>query len=138
MVDTTVLVDIERGRNNIKKILENFSNQDEIFAISAITLRELFVGIGFTRYKLGTEASIKKVENIQKICNDFNIIDVSQEIFIRSGEKEGELIAKGISIGSEDIIIGITAELMKASLIITRNPGHFSWSKVKILSYARD
>ena len=135
LVDTTFLVDLERGREGVHEVLGKVDKNEPV-VISAISLRELHVGIGYTREKLGFDASRRKSENMQKICDDYGIIDVSQEILIRSGEKEGELLAKGVSVDAEDIIIGITAEKMKVASLITRNPDHFDWCGVKILTYS--
>lgn len=134
-VDTTVLIDIERGRKGVRDVLESIDDE-EVVMISSVSLHELYVGIGYTREKLGIDASRKKEENIRKICDDFGIVDLSQKILTRSGEKEGELLAKGIATDMEDIMIGITAEIMNATSLITRNPDHFKWCGVKIHSYS--
>nr|MDO8117173.1 PIN domain-containing protein [Candidatus Sigynarchaeota archaeon] len=135
LVDTTVLVDVERGREEINEILQKYKN-DNSFVISSLTLYELYAGIGYTLEKLGVEASRKKEENITRICDDYSIIDLSQDMLIRAGAREGELFAKGITVDMEDIIIGITAEVINADSLITRNPDHFNWCSVRIITYS--
>lgn len=135
VVDTTALIDVERGRKDIERVLREVAG-GEIVAISAMTVRELHVSIGYTREKIGGGAASKKRDNIEKLCDDFEIIDLSREILARSGEKEGELLARGVKVDAEDIIIGTSAELAGASSLVTRNPARFAWCAVKVIPYS--
>jgi predicted nucleic acid-binding protein len=49
IVDSTVIIDIWRGRPNVKSVLKPYSNQT--ICISAITLAEIYDGLGYTKEK---------------------------------------------------------------------------------------
>lgn len=133
VLDTTVLIDIRRGRMNVKKLLDKYEN--EVYGISAITIYELYAGLGYTHQKLGQELYETHKEKLESLLTDYEIFDINRLILEESGLIEGELMAKGITIDLQDIIIGITAEHVKAEKIITRNPDHFKYFKVPIESY---
>ena len=49
IADTNVIIDIERGNNTLKKLFEKY--HDERFCISAISILELYVGLGYSKSK---------------------------------------------------------------------------------------
>jgi len=133
IADTTVLIDIHRGRDEIKPVLA--AHSDDIVCISAITLKELYFGLGFTRVKMGDETYEKQKNKILQIISDFHVIEISNEILKLAGLKAGELLASGNRPDFEDVIIGITAEMVNAQKIITRTPDHFKAFKIPVEIY---
>ena len=116
------------------ELLEKHSGH--AFHVSAITVKELHVGLGYTRFKQGVHAYNKKKHAMVSILDDFHVIEVSKEVLIHSGLREGELQAKGTPVDIEDIIIGVTAELLGATAIITRNPRHYAGFSIPVEAYA--
>ncbi len=133
IVDSTVLIDIERGRDPIKQLLEQYSSEE--IAISMITIQEMYVGLGVTLKKRGEKAYFLKRSHIEQILEDFVFYDINQAILERAGIKEGELLSDGITIDSNDLIIGATTEFYKADKIITRNSVLFDVWSIQIESY---
>ena len=133
IVDSTVLIDIERGRDPIKQLLEQYSSEE--IAISMITIQEMYVGLGVTLKKRGEKAYFLKRSHIEQILEDFVFYNINQAILERAGIKEGELLSDGITIDSNDLIIGATAEFYKADKIITRNSVLFDVWSIQIESY---
>jgi predicted nucleic acid-binding protein len=133
LADTTVVIDILRGRDETQQLLERFL--DEPLCISGITIKELHVGLGYTRVKMNEAVYEEKRRDVLKLIEDFHVIEVSNEILEKAGEKEGELLAKGKKLELEDIIVGISAEDIKASRIITRNADHFTPFSIPVESY---
>ena len=123
IVDTNILIGIERGEISIKSYFEQYRKED--FYISAISVQELYVGLGYTKIKKGTEYYEKKKRILDAIINDFHVIEISEEILKMAGLKQGELLAKGLTVDIEDIILGISAEVMNAQKIFTKNRPHF-------------
>jgi len=64
LVDTTVLIDIWRGRTNVRKCLEKYT--EESFAISSITIEEIYDGLGYTKTEKGEEGI--RSESGQREC----------------------------------------------------------------------
>lgn len=133
MVDTTVIIDLWRGREGIKEYLAK--KRGESFFISAITIAEIYDGLGYTKEKKGKEVYINIKEQYELLLNDFHIVPLTLEIIKKAGIFRGKLRAKGIIIDLADIIIMITSQSIKAKKIITRNPDHFDESPIQVESY---
>ncbi|MGV9171899.1 MAG: type II toxin-antitoxin system VapC family toxin [Promethearchaeia archaeon] len=133
LVDTTVIIDIWRGKLNIKKRLESYP--DEVFGISAITIEEIYDGLGYTKKEKGKEIYQTIKKQYEKILQNFEIVPVTTEILKKTGLLRGELRKSGDLLDLADIIIMITAQEVKASRIITRNPTHFNKSPIGVESY---
>ena len=134
IVDTNVIIDIERGKNTLKKLFEKYP--DEHFCISAISILELYVGLGYSKSKKGKIFFEKQKKIVDSITNDFDIIPLSLQILKESGLKKGELMASGISIDFEDILIGITGEILEVTHIFTRNKNHFESFSLSLEDYS--
>ncbi len=133
MVDTTVLIDLWRGRTGVKECLAK--NKEENFCISAITIEEIYDGLGYTKVKKDKEVYEQIKEQHEEILNDFHIMPLNLDIMKKTGLFRGELRAKGVIIDLADIIIMVTSQEIKAKKIITRNPRHFDESLVQVESY---
>jgi len=133
LVDTTVIIDLWRGFLGVKNCLEQ--NESEQFCISAITIEEVYDGLGYTRIKKGLDLCKEIRVQLKTILADFDIIPISLRILERSGFLKGKLRAKGIVLDVNDCIVGATAQIIKAKKIITRNPDHFKPFKVTIETY---
>ncbi len=133
LLDTNVIIDIGRGRTEAKKHIQKYGA--ETFALSAVTIEEMYVGLGYILQKYGKKLFEANKEKTLKLLNDYEILNITQPILERSGMMRGELRAKGITIGIQDLIIGATAEISSAEKLITRNPDHFKMFKISIESY---
>ncbi|MHA1150405.1 MAG: type II toxin-antitoxin system VapC family toxin [Promethearchaeota archaeon] len=133
IVDTTVLIDLWRGRTGVKECLAK--NKEENFCISGITIEEIYDGLGYTKEKKDKDVYEQIKEQHEKILNDFHIIPLNLDIMKKSGLLRGELRAKGVIMDLADIIIMVTSQEIKAKKIITRNPKHFGDSHVQVESY---
>ncbi len=134
IVDTNVLIDIERGKYNLKKLFETYP--DERYCISAISVMELYVGLGYSKAKKGKEFYQQQKQIIDTLCEDFEIIPITIQILKDGGIKKGDLMASGISIDIEDILIGITGEFLEVNHIFTRNKKHFENFNLSIQDYS--
>jgi predicted nucleic acid-binding protein len=133
IVDTNILIGIERGDLLIKKIFEQYAEEE--FYISAISIQELYVGLGYSKIKKNKAFYKQQQQVVETIINDFHILEVTEEILRKAGQKQGELLAHGITIDSEDCVVGITAELMNVHKIFTKNGKHFEHFKVGCIDY---
>lgn len=133
LVDTTVIIDLWKGKDGARKCLEN--NKPEIFAISSITLEEIYDGLGYTKVKKPKKVYEEIKDQHEKILSEFQNIPITQDILRKVGLKRGELRARGSAMDIEDLIIMITAQEMGATKIITRNPRHFENPIVPIEIY---
>ncbi|MHA1641945.1 MAG: type II toxin-antitoxin system VapC family toxin [Promethearchaeota archaeon] len=133
IVDTTVIIDIWRGNEKVKKILKKFRNED--LHISMITIAELYDGLGYTK-KVKNISFYEKIKNqIDVILSEFYILPITETIIREAGLLRGELRANGLVIDIIDCIIGASAKILNAKGIITRNSRHFSNFKISIYTY---
>ena len=132
-MDTTVIIDIWRGRSNVKSALKPYS--DQTVCISAITIAEIYDGLGYTKEKQSEKIYIQIREHIEKVLSEFHVIPLNSQILQESGSLKGYLRAKGITLDLADCIIGTTAKLMNAEKLITRNTRHFQDFGLTIESY---
>jgi len=133
LLDTNVIIDLWRGRNGVKNCLEKY--KEEALCISAITIEEIYDGIGYTKKKRATNIYQDIQNQFEKIFTEFEIIPITLDILKLSGMIKGELRANDIILDFGDCIVGITAKLIKAEKIISRNPKHFSEFDVPVESY---
>lgn len=135
VVDTTVLIDLLRRRENIKEKFISLHEHD--FFISEISIAELYDGLGYTRAKMGEDLYEKKKKEIELLLNEFHTIPITSQILKISGEKLGELRALGKTQDFEDIIIGVSAEIQNSDFLLSRNEKHFKFSKIKLINYKK-
>ena len=133
IVDTTVIIDIWRGRSNVKSVLKPYS--DQTISISAITIAEIYDGLGYTKEKKSEKIYHQIRDQIEKLLSEFHVIPLNSQILQESGSLKGILRAKGIILDLADCIIGTTAKLMNAEKLITRNIRHFQDFGLTIESY---
>ncbi len=133
IVDTTVIIDIWRGRSKIKSVLKPYS--DQTTCISAITIAEIYDGLGYTKEKKSEKIYLQIKDQIERVLSEFHIIPLNSQILQESGSLKGRLRAKGITLDLADCIIGTTAKLMNAEKLITRNDRHFQDFGLTIESY---
>ena len=133
LIDTTVIIDIWRGNPKIRTCIEK--HLDKNFYLSAITISEIYDGLGYTREKKGVKLFEKIKNQFSKILEDFNVIPLNQQIIEEAGLMKGELRAKGQILDICDCLIGATAKTMKISRIITRNSAHFQHLGITVESY---
>lgn len=132
-MDSTVIIDIWRGRSNVKSFLKPYSNQT--VCISAITLAEIYDGLGYTKEIKSQKIFLQIKDQIEKVLSEFHIIPLNSQILQESGSLKGYLRAKGIILDLADCIIGTTAKLMNAEKLITRNIRHFQEFGLTVESY---
>ena len=133
IVDTTVVIDIWRGRSKVKSVLKPYSDQS--ICISAITIAEIYDGLGYTKEKQSEKIYTQIKNQIEKILSEFHIIPLNFQILQESGTLKGYLRAKGIILDLADCIIGTTAKLINSEKLITRNIRHFQDFGISIETY---
>jgi predicted nucleic acid-binding protein len=132
-LDSSVIIDILRGRNSAEVIENKLDSADEEIFIPAPVIIELIRGF----YLKSSKSNIKEneKERIDKFLSSFVILDLDKESAIKSGEIEAELINSGELIDLEDIMIAAIA-VKNDETLITKNKKHFEKIKdLKVQSY---
>ena len=112
ILDTSVLIDIERGKLNIENFIKGREN--ERFGISVITISELLHGV----HRADSEKRrLKREAYVEKIIETFPIyyFDLSAaRIYARVW---ANLAKKGVNVGAHDLMIASTAISLSFSVL---------------------
>ena len=117
VLDTSALIDLFRGRNDILKSV------DDDMASTAVSYHEIYVGI--KRQKARAEEKF-----FRRLFSDIKILDLDKASAERSSEIMSRLMTLGISVNAFDVLIAGIAEANGAETIITRDKDFESIAKV--------
>jgi tRNA(fMet)-specific endonuclease VapC len=115
LADTTLLIDLQRGRKNFRRrqAMEWLSaNEAEQLALPAIVFGEFAEGFEDPQHPI-----------LESYRTGFQIISVDVRVASEYGRLSRKLRAEGQSIGSNDTWIAATA-LAHACPVVTRNSKH--------------
>jgi len=115
--DTTFIIDMLRGKKEVKALIQNLEKTKEIIKIAAPTVMELWSGAQQSR-------KIKEIKKVLDIIPLFIVLPLDFESAREAGSIDAYLTRKGIKIDIEDIMIGAIAITNKEKLL-TRNSRHF-------------
>jgi tRNA(fMet)-specific endonuclease VapC len=121
ILDTSALIDLFRGGNEILKSL------DGDVASTTISYHEIYVGI--KRNKARSEERF-----FRRLFSDIKILDLDRSSAERSSEIMSRLMAIGISVNAFDVLIAGIAEANGAETLITRDRDFESIAKVSELN----
>ena|ERR1700686_4726885 len=123
ILDSSVLIAGERGGESVREILERVqaTHGETESALSTVTIVELTHGIYRAKSDVDRE---RRREFTEELCRDMVVHPVTLEIAQLAGKIEGEQAARGVSIASEDLLIGTTALHLGYS-VATLNVRHF-------------
>ncbi len=122
ILDSSVLIDFDRRTFDVGEMLGALQLPEaEVVAISAITLMEFATGVALA----DTDARrAKRGLFLEDLGSQLPVLSFDSNIAARTGELNGELRSRGITVGSLDLMIGMTALVVGYS-VVTRNVRHF-------------
>jgi tRNA(fMet)-specific endonuclease VapC len=120
ILDTSVLIEVERGKIDIEKFIAG--RESELFSLSIISVAELLHGVHRADSELRKQ---KRAAYVDKIIDIFPIYPFDLKITKVYEKLWSDLLKKGINIGAHDLMIGATAISLGFS-IATFNVRHFS------------
>src|SRR3989338_4963437 len=125
ILDTTVLVDFIRNKEDAVSFVKNLSEKHEI-CTTDINVFELYYGAYLSKQ---TDKNVAAVKGIINIIIVFSTTEESMEI---SAKLLAELVKKGQKIEIKDVLVaGIC--LLNSCPIATQNKKHFERMGVKII-----
>lgn len=127
-LDTTFLIDLLRGNPEIEEIKEEVYAREIILSVAAPSVMELWTGACLAR------TSEKEKEKIIELIESLEILNLDEKSARESGEIEAELLRKGISIETEDVMIAGIA-IANGEKVITRDQHYARIPKLKVLKY---
>ena len=128
LIDTSVLIAIERGELDLATVRED---EEEELAIAAITASELLHGVHRLR---GAVARTRAERFVEHLLDAIPVISFDLDIARIHARIDAELSAAGAAVGDADLMIAATAVWLDYR-IATRDLRSFP--KIKGLSLAR-
>jgi tRNA(fMet)-specific endonuclease VapC len=119
LIDSSVLIDIERGRSDLRALLE--SRGDAGIAMAAITAAELLHGVRRLRVSKRKTQAEAIVETFLAAIPVVPFDLVCARAHARLG---ADLSRRGITVGTHDLMIGATA-LARGYSVVTRDRRSF-------------
>lgn len=118
ILDTSFLIDLLRGKEEVKKLWEDIERNEAKVAIATPSIMELWSGA--CRAKLPA----KEKEKIKELGRGLEIMSFDTKSAMEAGEIEVELMQKGLLIETEDTMIAGVAR-SHGERVVTSN-GHYT------------
>lgn len=118
LLDTSILVDLLRGRGDAAARLAALERRREPIKIPAVALFELHRGVAASR------APAAERERIHAVLASNIVVPFDEEAARLAGDVAGALLAQGRTIDPEDAMIAGTA-LAAGESLLTRNRRHY-------------
>jgi tRNA(fMet)-specific endonuclease VapC len=123
VLDTTVAIDFERGREGLSSALARVGHElrGEALVISAITVAELMRGVA----RAADESQRKRRSDfVDEVCYAVPVISIDVKIALRAGSMSGDLEQAGFGLPFADVLIAASA-LELGYGVATANLRHF-------------
>jgi tRNA(fMet)-specific endonuclease VapC len=121
ILDTSALIDLFRGRDEILKVIGDDA------ATTVINYHEIFVGI--KRHKSKAEERF-----FRRFFSDIKILDLDPAAAEKSSEIMARLLALGTTVNAFDVLIAGIAEANGADALITKDSDFQSIARVTDLN----
>jgi tRNA(fMet)-specific endonuclease VapC len=119
LIDTSILIESERGRLDLKKFIGSSGNED--FFISVVTVSELLHGV---HRAVDQKVKIARQASVEAMLRQFEILDIDQITARIHSKIWSELEQVGQGIGQNDFWLAATC-LAKKLTMVTANRKHF-------------
>ncbi|MFB6158306.1 MAG: type II toxin-antitoxin system VapC family toxin [Candidatus Nanohalobium sp.] len=113
--DSSVIVEIDRGNKEVRKLMKRLVREEHEILISSVTVAEIMTGA----YRKG------KVKETRKVLGQFQWIEMNGKVADRAGEMMAQLYEDGKPIEFQDVAIAASAEEENSKALITSNTEHF-------------
>ncbi|MFA4820000.1 MAG: PIN domain-containing protein [Candidatus Aenigmatarchaeota archaeon] len=127
-LETTFLIDLLRGDENIKHLKDDLDKTEDILAVAAPSVMELWTGA-----ILSNKSASEKIK-ISELLSSFTIFHLDEKAAKEAGEIEADLIKKGQIIDAEDIMIAGIAK-SNGEKLITRDQHYAKISGLNLIKY---
>ncbi len=117
--DTSVLVEVDRGNEQVVQLLKRLMEAEDELIISIVTVAELLTGAYLRR---DTHISVL---NVKEVMNQFTWRDVDEEIAEMAAKMCAFLISEKREYDFADVLIGATLLCEHADTLITLNKKDF-------------
>lgn len=127
-LETTFLIDLLRGKKEVNEIKNNLDKTETSLTIAAPSIMEIWSGAILAKVH-----SLEK-ESIIELINSLEVLFLDDNSAKEAGKIEADLLRKGITIETEDIMIAAIARL-HGETIVTRDAHYSHIPGLRLLKY---
>jgi predicted nucleic acid-binding protein len=117
-VDTSIIVDVDRGKQEVIDLCKRLTSTNDAF-ISTVTVSEILTG---SYLRKDYKTAVKKAE---KVLSQFRWIPLNGETAKLVAQLNAYLISKGQPIEYQDVAIAASFLLEGCDVLLTENKEHF-------------
>ena len=118
LIDTSVIVDVDRGKENVIELCKRLTRADKA-AISTVSVSEILTG---SYLRKDYRSAVGKAE---KVLSQFLWIPLDYGVAKLSGQLNAYLLSKGEPIEYQDVAIAASFLIEGCDLLLTENKEHF-------------
>jgi predicted nucleic acid-binding protein len=118
-LDTSVIVDIDRGKKEVIDVCRKLTMRHEAL-ISRVTVSEILIG-SYLR-----KDYIKAVAKAKKVLGQFSWINLNGTVAEKTAQLNAYLITEGQTIEYQDQVIAASCLATGSDGLLTRNKEHFT------------
>ncbi len=122
LLDTTILIDLFRGRKDAIVFLDKLSQEGSLF-VCAIVVSEIFSGV--------RPAELPKVE---EFLEAMSCIKIDYKTAKRAGLYKRDFQRKGLNLSISDTLIAATA-VDHSLTLVTKNVRHFPMEELNVIEH---
>lgn len=115
LFDSTIIVEIDRGNDEVVNLMKELVEDNHELFISSVTVAEILTGA----YRKD------KTKEARNVLGQFQWIEMNGSIADRTGELMANLYENGNPIEFQDVVIAASAEEKDIEKLITLNHQHF-------------
>lgn len=132
LLDSTVLIDIERKNEETLELVERMTTNNEQLIISVVTVTEILTGVYF-------RGGRENLSEARTLLAQFLSVPLTEEVADKAAQYVAFLLNKRTPIDFKDIAIAATFSVTKSDFLLTQNKKHFEaipelGSKVRTIS----
>lgn len=118
LVDTSIIVDVDRGREDVIELCKQLTSTNQAF-ISTVSVSEILTG---SYLRKDYVAAVKKAE---QVLNQFRWVSLNGDIAKHTAQLNAYLISKGQPIEYQDVVIAASFLSEGCDILLTENKEHF-------------
>ena len=118
LVDTSIIVDVDRGKQDVIELCKRLTSTNNAF-ISTVSVSEILTG---SYLRKDYKTAVKKAE---KVLDQFRWVPLSGEAAKLVAELNAYLISRGQPIEYQDVAIAASFLLECCDVLLTENKEHF-------------
>ena len=118
LVDTSIIVDVDRGKEDVIELCKQLTSTDSAF-ISTVSVSEILTG---SYLRKDFAVAVNKAE---RVLSQFCWVPLNGEVAKVVAQLNAYLMAKGQPVEYQDVVIAASFLVTRCDVLLTENKSHF-------------